>query len=72
MKRTQLITDLTKYTDYNKARAFETLVENMQALLEDYQNVEGDTAEVVSLLSAKLLMRAWNLLIDLDIDKDKE
>ena len=61
---TRLVTDLEKYTDFNKARAFESLIESLQTLLEDYQGSDTDTAEVVTLVSARLLSRAWDLLID--------
>lgn len=63
--QTQLVIDLSKYTDFNKARAFENLVASLQALLEDYQDSDSELAEIVSLVSARLLARAWDLLIDL-------
>jgi hypothetical protein len=62
--KAQLITDLAKYTDFNKARAFESLVESLQTLLEDYQESDSEVAEIVTLVSARLLSRSWDLLID--------
>lgn len=62
--RTKLVTDLSKYTDFNKARAFESLVESLQTLLEDYQASDSEVAEIVALVSARLLARSWDLLID--------
>lgn len=62
--KTQLVTDLSKYTDFNKARAFESLVKSLQSLVEDYQDSDTDVAEIVTLVSARLLSRSWDLLID--------
>lgn len=69
--KTQLVTDLSKYTDFNKARAFESLVKSLQSLVEDYQDSDTDVAEIVTLVSARLLSRSWDLLIHLgDTEKN--
>lgn len=71
-RKTNLITDLTKYTDFNKARAFEGLVDSLQMLLSDYQESDSEVAEVVALVSSRLLSRAWDLLLDLGEEQINE
>jgi hypothetical protein len=58
----KLVTKLTEYTDFNKARAFEDVIGGLQLLLEDYSKIDGDVAEIVQTISARLLDLAWRSL----------
>lgn len=63
MQLVKLITDLTKYTDFNKARALDQLIADMQDILVMYQDVPGGKDAIIAEVTARLLSHTWDLLI---------
>lgn len=63
MNYPNLITDLTKYTDFNKARAFDKLISDMRDILYMYSDGTDPTATTISEVTARLLSHAWDLLL---------
>lgn len=63
MNHPKLLTDLTKYTDFNKARAYDQLIFDMQAILHMYIGNRDALSSTVSEVIAKLLSHSWDLLL---------